>query len=67
MPFFLQFFFLCISITPFRVDCSQHTRDHKHEGRANGSERRRRGTAFVAAEGGLVRAQGDGTGRRIHS
>lgn len=49
----------------FHVDCNQYTRDPKHEGRANGLERRRRGSTFVATAGGLVRSQGDGTGRRI--
>lgn len=68
--FYLFFFFLIIFLCfdhMFHVDCNQYTRDHKHERRANGLERRRRGSTFVATEGGLVRAQGDGAGRRIHT
>lgn len=55
------------SLSVFDADCNQYTWDHKHEGCADGLERRRRGAAFVSTEGGLVRAQGNGAGRRIHT
>lgn len=49
------------------IDRDQYTRDLKHEGRADGFECRGRGVAFVAAERGLVRAQGDGADRRVYT